>query len=92
MTGVPRAEMEVTYPDTGCPDLGIPRCVSCPLAVCRWDLPPRESARLVRRAQRTVKQAEIRRLLAEGLTVEEAGKQMGISRRSAYRLRARPRE
>ncbi len=34
-----------SYEDSGCPDLGIPSCLSCPLPACRLDLSPKQAGR-----------------------------------------------
>lgn len=71
------------YQDTGCSIA--PSCLSCPLARCRYDLPPKRAGALMREAQ-------LRTLLAQGLTVDEAAAAMGVSRRTVFRLRRNIRE
>lgn len=66
--------------DTGCPDLGIPACLGCPLPTCRYDLPPKRAGALVRWAR-------LRALLATGLSVEAAADAIGVSRRTVFRLK-----
>ena len=65
--------------DTGC--VVAPRCLECPLPVCRYDLHAG-----VRGSQSIARQAEIARMRAEGLSVESIGERLGISRRSVFRL------
>jgi hypothetical protein len=66
------------YRDDGCEIA--PRCLECPLPQCRYDLPPKRAGALLR-------EAELRRLLAEGLTADEAAERMGVSRRTIFRLK-----
>lgn len=66
------------YQDTGCSIA--PRCLACPLARCRYDLPPKRAGALLREAQ-------LRTLLAQGLTADEAAVVMGVSRRTIFRLK-----
>ena len=66
--------------DEGCPDLGIPTCLDCPLPACRYDLPPKRAGALLR-------ESKLRVLLAEGLTADEAALRMGVSRRTVFRLK-----
>lgn len=68
----------IHYRDDGCSIA--PSCLSCPLSVCRYDLPPKAAGALMREAQ-------LRTLLAQGMTAEEAAAAMGISRRSVFRLK-----
>ena len=67
------------YEDTGCPDLQIPSCLSCPLPRCRFEYPAKVAAALVQ-------QMLLLPLLAAGQTVSEAGATLGKSRRTVYRL------
>lgn len=69
-----------SYADSGCPDLGIPSCLSCPLPACRLDLAPKQAAALVR-------QMRLVALLDQGLTGDELAAQMGVSRRTIFRLK-----
>ena len=66
------------YRDDGCEIA--PRCLECPLPACRYDLPPKRAGALMR-------EAELRRLLAEGLTADQAAMKMGVSRRTVFRLK-----
>jgi hypothetical protein len=66
------------YRDDGC-EIS-PRCLECPLPQCRYDLPPKRAGALMR-------EAELRRLLADGLTADQAAAQMGVSRRTVFRLK-----
>lgn len=66
--------------DTGC-DLA-PSCLACPLPACRYDLPPKVAAALP-----TI--IAVRRLRAAGKTVTETAEELGVSRRTAFRLSAR---
>ncbi len=70
----------INYEPTGCPDLGIDNCLSCCLPSCRYDLPPKRAGALLREAQ-------LRTLLAQGLTADEAAAVMGVSRRTVFRLK-----
>ncbi len=65
-------------PDTGCEFA--PRCLECRLPVCRYDLPPRVAGALLRMTVLT-------RFEREGLTVEELAGRIGVSRRTAFRLK-----
>lgn len=66
------------YTDDGC-DLH-EACLSCPLPACRYEMPPG-------RARALTQAAALSRLLASGLTMDEAAAELGISRRTVYRLR-----
>ena len=66
--------------DDGCPDLGIPSCLACPLSACRYERPP-GAARAEKKAGR------LNDLLTAGRTMEQASLEMGVSRRTVYRLR-----
>lgn len=68
------------YQDTGCPDLAIPSCLSCPLPACRYSMQPKQAGSLVRMMQ-------VRALSREGLTRTEIGERMGLSARTVSRLR-----
>lgn len=66
------------YRDTGC-DIA-PHCLDCPLPRCRYDLPPKLAGALMR-------EAELRRLLAEGKTIGQAAVLLRVSRRTVFRLK-----
>ncbi len=66
------------YRDDGCEIA--PRCLECPLPACRYDLPPKRAGALLRESQ-------LRTLLAQGLTADEAAVVMGVSRRTVFRLK-----
>lgn len=68
------------YRDEGCPDLGIPSCLACMLPFCRYEMAPGL-------ARRWLRVETLAAHLAAGRTMEDAAALMGISRRSAYRLR-----
>ena len=63
------------YRDTGC-NLH-PKCLTCPLAVCRYDEPP--GSRLAK-LQRAAMQ-----LRSDGMEVNAIASVLGVSRRQAYR-------
>jgi hypothetical protein len=65
-------------PDTGCEFA--PRCLECGLPACRYDLPPRVAGTLLRMTALT-------RFEREGLTAEELAARIGVSRRTAFRLK-----
>lgn len=58
-----------------------PSCLSCPLPQCRYDLPA--GLQTVRRIDH---QTTVSRLRATGLSVDTIAAQVGISRRSVFRL------
>lgn len=66
------------YQDDGC-DLHN-NCLSCPLPACRYEMPPG-------RARALSQAAALGRLLGGGRTMEEAAVELGVSRRTVYRLR-----
>jgi hypothetical protein len=66
------------YRDDGCEIC--PKCLDCPLPACRYDLPPKRAGALLREAQ-------LRQLLAQGLSADDAARQMGVSRRTVFRLK-----
>lgn len=67
-----------SYQDEGC-DLHH-ECLSCPLPACRYEMPPG-------RARALSQAAALGRLLDCGHTMEEAAMELGVSRRTVYRLR-----
>lgn len=78
MSATDRLPEQTHYRDDGCEIA--PKCLECPLPQCRYDLPPKRAGALMR-------EAELRRLLAEGLTADEAAVRMGVSRRTIFRLK-----
>ena len=78
MSSLDRLPEQTHYRDDGCE---ISRhCLECPLPACRYDLPPKRAGALLR-------EAELQRLLAEGLTADQAAERMGVSRRTVFRLK-----
>lgn len=71
------------YPDNGC-DLA-PRCLECPLPACRYEMLPKQGAAWVL-AER------IQRLIDQGLTADQVAADLGISRRTVFRVRRQRRE
>lgn len=78
MSASDRLPEQLHYRDDGC-EIS-PRCLECPLPACRYDLPPKRAGALMR-------EAELRRLLAQGLTADQAAVTMGVSRRTVFRLK-----
>lgn len=76
----PSPHDEYIYQDTGCPDLGIPACLSCPLPECRYLMGPKVAAAIIREQQTLT-------LLGQGMTFAEAARELGISKRSVFRLK-----
>lgn len=68
------------YEDTGCPDLGIPACLACPLPACRYDLPPKQAGKLMRLSQ-------LAPLLSSGMNHDAIAVAIGVSRRTIFRLK-----
>ena len=66
------------YQDDGC-DIH-DRCLTCPLPACRYEMPPG-------RARALAQAAALGQLLALGRTMDEAAAELGVSRRTVYRLR-----
>jgi hypothetical protein len=66
------------YHDDGC-DLH-DHCLTCPLPACRYEMPPG-------RARALSQAAALGRLLALGRTMDQAAIELGVSRRTVYRLR-----
>ena len=66
------------YHDDGC-DLHN-SCLTCPLPACRYEMPPG-------RARALSQAAALGRLLQSGITMDEAAAELGVSRRTVYRLR-----
>jgi len=77
VTGLPE---DTHYEVGGCPDLGIPSCLACPLPRCRYDLQSGEARALLQAMRLKV-------LTDAGRTRDEAAAEMGVSRRTVYRLR-----
>ena len=67
-----------SYQDDGC-DIH-PQCLTCPLPACRYEMPPG-------RARALAQAAALGRLLTLGSTMDEAASELGVSRRTVYRLR-----
>lgn len=68
---------EETYEDTGCEFS--PRCVECPLPACRYDMPPKQAGMYWRALQ-------LLPLMGQGRTMEELAADIGVSRRTVFRL------
>lgn len=66
------------YQDDGCDLHG--SCLTCPLPACRYEMPPG-------RARALSQAAALGRLLGTGRTMDEAAAELGVSRRTVYRLR-----
>lgn len=71
------------YPDTGCNFA--PSCLACPLPRCRYERP--YLVPVVRQDMRTPKAHALR---SRGASNEEIQQALGVSRRTVYRLLARP--
>ena len=67
-----------SYQDDGC-DIH-DQCLTCPLPACRYEMPPG-------RARALAQAAALGQLLALGRTMDEAALDLGVSRRTVYRLR-----
>lgn len=67
---------DVNWHDTGC-DIA-PACLSCPLPACRYELPANVAGMLAR-------VPVILELQAQGLTQQEIGERLGVSRRGVQR-------
>ena len=67
-----------SYQDDGC-DIH-DQCLTCPLPACRYEMPPG-------RARALAQAAALAQLLARGRTMDEAAVELGVSRRTVYRLR-----
>jgi hypothetical protein len=78
VSAIDRLPEQMHYRDDGCEIH--PRCLECPLPACRYDLPPKRAGALLR-------EAELRRLLAQGYTADQAAAKMGVSRRTVFRLK-----
>ena len=76
----PHHGSESHYRDDGCPDLGIPTCLSCPLPACRYSLPPKRAGAIIR--ERTVAA-----MTAAGMSLTAIAAATGWSRRTVIRLR-----
>ena len=72
------------YADTGC-DVH-PSCLSCPLVRCRYDEPGG-----ARKLQADQRDASIVVLQREGASIDAIASQMGVSRRTVFRVLARER-
>lgn len=65
-----------TYVDNGC-SLA-PACLTCPLAVCRYDAPPQSQ-------ERGKRKEHARALRDSGLTAGQIADVLGVSTRTAFR-------
>lgn len=70
-----------SVPD-GCPDLGIPSCLACPLPRCRYDMGPNA-------AETWLRLRRVADALAGGSSTHAIAAAEGLSVRAVYRLRAR---
>ena len=68
----------LSYADNGC-DIH-PHCLTCPLPVCRYDVPERSQRGKMRLD-------EINELLAAGLTAVAVAARLNVSTRTIFRLR-----
>lgn len=68
---------EDVMPDTGCEIA--PRCLECPLPVCRYELPPKQALYLK-------ELLDYARYRAKGFSVENAARCIGRSRRAGFRM------
>lgn len=66
------------YPDRGCEIA--PRCLECPLPVCRYDLPPKVAGAWLQ-SKRAME------LLAAGMNTEQVAAMMNVSIRTVFRLK-----
>ena len=71
----------LVYADTGCRES--PRCLDCPLPVCRFDDPAGRMRAL--REERARRAAEMRR---HGASIDTIATAFGLSRRSVQRVLA----
>lgn len=80
-------EYAAGYYQLGCEVNPVPLgCLSCPLPVCKYDMPnPEERKRSERAKLRLDRSLE---LLAQGLTVREVARQLGVSTRLVHRHKA----
>jgi hypothetical protein len=69
------------YQDSGCEVS--PTCLSCPLPVCRYELPGGLAS-----VQRRPRNSEVVALHGSGVSVERLSEQFGLSRRSIFRILA----
>ena len=68
------------YPDNGCPDLGIPSCLSCPLPRCRYDV-----AGGARAMTNKARDRAIVRLRLAGESIDQLAADFNVGRRTAFR-------
>jgi hypothetical protein len=74
----PRArEWDESYRDTGCEFS--PRCLECPLPACRYDMPPKRAGMYLRALQ-------VLPLVGRGRTIAQLADDIGVSRRTMFRL------
>lgn len=69
------------YADKGCSVA--PACLACPLERCRYEEPVARDRTRTRAKERN---ALIRELKAQGLTVQEISNRVGINLRSVFRI------
>lgn len=71
------------YLDDGCPNLGIPHCLECPLQRCIHDAPPGRCT--TRSATKELSKVEARRLTKLGKSASEVARVVGRSKRTIER-------
>ena len=79
------ADNGILFVDDGCEHS--PRCLDCPLEVCKYDIPPSKSVRDV-----DVKRARTRELLESGLTVQLTATEVGFTERTVWKIKKELRE
>jgi len=73
------------YPDTGCPDLGEPSCLSCTLPKCRYDY---DEPLIVRAMVMAARSADVVRAQQDGLAIAEIAERFDVSKRTVQRILA----
>jgi hypothetical protein len=71
------------HPDVGC--CFAPSCLACPLPRCRYEYPY-----LVPVLRQDMRAPQAHALRSQGASIEEVRQALGLSRRTVYRLLARP--
>lgn len=80
------------WKDTGCTigTLVIPSCLTCPLPVCKYDEAApsaTERSAIVRKLRSEDRTVHIFKRLDDGLTPRQIAAELGITRRSVFRLK-----
>ena len=71
------------YKDEGCPDGEFPRCLQCPLIMCKYEAEERATTKVNHRER----YPEVWGMVRAGLTVKDIAAATGLSKKTVYRVK-----